>query len=109
MARPAHLFISYASEDVAFSDWLALKLVAEGYEVWYDRMKLLGGEPYPTDIDSAIKNQSFRVLGLVSGYSVSKPNPVKGMTFADKEEISHKEAQKTQDIRKNNLVFSCAS
>ncbi len=82
MGNQTHLFISYASEDRTFSDWLALKLVAEGYEVWYDRMKLLGGESYPTDIDVAIKNQSFRVLGLLSKHSVSKENPVKERTTA---------------------------
>ena len=58
-AGKEHLFISYASEDWVFADWLALKLASEGYKVWYDRIKLLGGESYPRDITAAIKNQTF--------------------------------------------------
>lgn len=77
-----HLFISYASEDWIFADWLALKLASEGYKVWYDRIKLLGGESYPHDIAAAIKNQTFRVLALLSRNSIDKPNPIKERTLA---------------------------
>jgi hypothetical protein len=76
------LFISYASEDWVFADWLALKLASEGYKVWYDRIKLLGGESYPRDITVAIKNQTFRVLALLSRNSIDKPNPIKERTLA---------------------------
>lgn len=77
-----HLFISYASEDGALAEWLTLKLTSMGYRVWCDRFKLFGGESYPVDIDEAIKNRTFRVLGLLSRHSVSKPNPVKERTLA---------------------------
>lgn len=80
--RRDHLFISYASEDGAFADWLALKLTAEGYPVWCDRFKLLGGESYPHDIDAAIKERTFRLLALLSKDSISKPNPLKERTLA---------------------------
>jgi hypothetical protein len=39
-----HLFVSYAGEDGLFVDWICRKLVSEGYKVWCDRLKLLGGE-----------------------------------------------------------------
>jgi len=81
-AGKEHLFISYASEDWVFADWLALKLASEGYKVWYDRIKLLGGESYPHDITLAIKNQTFRVLALLSRNSIDKPNPIKERTLA---------------------------
>lgn len=77
-----HLFISYASEDGALAEWLALRLTAEGYKVWIDRFQLLGGESYPTDIDLAIKDRTFRMLGLLSSYSLAKPNPLKERTLA---------------------------
>lgn len=77
-----HLFVNYASEDVAFSDWLSLKLASEGYNIWYDRMKLLGGESYPRDIDNAIKNQTFRFITLLSRNSINKANPLKERTLA---------------------------
>ena len=77
-----HLFVSYAYEDEALAEWLALRLTSEGYKVWIDRFKLLGGESYPRDIDKAIKERAFRVLALLSRHSLYKPNPVKERTLA---------------------------
>ena len=77
-----HLFISYAVEDAALADWLARKLAAAGYAVWLDRLKLLGGEPWPRSIDVAIKERTFRMLALISQYSLNKPNPSKERTLA---------------------------
>ena len=77
-----HLFISYATEDSDFAEWLAVRLTAEGYKVWCDRTHLLGGESYPDDIDHAIKDRAFRLLALLSRASLRKPNPRKERTLA---------------------------
>ncbi len=77
-----HLFISYATEDWLFVEWLALRLTAEGYKVWCDRIKLLGGESYPQDIDAAIKWRTFRFLTVLTQHSINKPNPLKERTLA---------------------------
>ncbi|OHB78202.1 MAG: hypothetical protein A2Z25_13405 [Planctomycetes bacterium RBG_16_55_9] len=77
-----HIFISYAWEDAHLAEWLSLKLTAQGYKVWCDQIKLLGGESYPSDIDNAIKNNTFRVLALLSKHSVLKTNPKKERTLA---------------------------
>lgn len=77
-----HLFISYAWEDQVFARWLALRLTAEGYKVWIDQFKLLGGESWPADIDSAMKTRTSKVLALLSRNSISKPSPVKERTLA---------------------------
>jgi hypothetical protein len=77
-----HLFISYATEDTDLTKWLALKLTIEGYAVWCDMLKLLGGESYPKNIDDAIKNRTFRFIALLSRASLSKPNPLKERTLA---------------------------
>jgi ribA/ribD-fused uncharacterized protein len=77
-----HLFVSYATEDGQFVDWLCLKLISEGYKVWCDRLKLLGGESYPRDIDDAIKTGTFRFISVLSKYSLKKPNPIKERTLA---------------------------
>jgi hypothetical protein len=79
---PTHLFISYAEEDAVLSKWLARKLASFGYAVWFDQLKMLGGEPWPQTIDDAIKNRTFRMLALMSANSVSKPNPTKERTLA---------------------------
>lgn len=77
-----HLYISYATEDIALATWLARKLAAAGYAVWFDKLKLLGGEPWPQSIDDAIKHRTFRMLALMSAHSFSKPNPTKERTAA---------------------------
>lgn len=78
-----HLFISYrGGEDGTLAEWLTLRLTALGYKVWCDRVKLLGGESYPRDIDAAIKEQTFRMVALLSVHSIAKPNPVKERTLA---------------------------
>ena len=80
--RRIHLFISYAVEDGLFVDWLCLRLLKEGYEVWCDRLKLLGGESYPNDIDEAISQNTFRFIAVLSKSSIKKPNPLKERTAA---------------------------
>ena len=68
-----HLFISAVDEDRVFADWLTRKLTAEGYRVWSEHFKLLGGETYPDDVDDAIKNQTFRFISLYSRASLKDP------------------------------------
>ncbi|MGA8849964.1 MAG: toll/interleukin-1 receptor domain-containing protein [Dehalococcoidia bacterium] len=82
-----HLFISYATEDGDLAEWLTLRLTTEGYKVWCYRVKLLGGESYPRDIDRAIKTQTFRMLSLISRNSLTKENPLKERTLGHN--ISH--------------------
>ncbi len=76
------LFISYASEDIEYAEWLGLKLTSEGYEVVWDRGELLGGEDFILDIDDLMKNRSFRVLQLYSRHSAKKRNTVSERTLA---------------------------
>jgi hypothetical protein len=77
-----HLFISCVPEDGALADWLTRKLSAEGYAVWCERFKLLGGESYPDDIDEAIKNRTFRMLGLYSKASLRNPEVMRQRSLA---------------------------
>ena len=77
-----HLFINYASEDGVLAEWLTLRLAAEGYKVWCDKVKLLGGESYPVDVDLGIKESTFRLISLLSKHSLKKPNPLKERTLA---------------------------
>ena len=82
--NPIHLFISYAVEDAALARWIARKLVARGHPVWFDQMKLLGGEPWPQTIDDAIKNRTFRMLALISEHSLQKQKPTGERTLAQR-------------------------
>lgn len=76
------LFISYAYEDQVFARWLARKLAFYGYGVWIDQIQILGGESWVKEVDVAIKERSFRVLGLLSKASIDKENPRKERTLA---------------------------
>lgn len=77
-----HIFVSYAVEDFVFARWLTLRLTNEGYKVWCDQIKLLGGESYPLDIRKAIAESTFRLLAVISKFSIDKPNPLKERTLA---------------------------
>src|SRR5262245_600458 len=77
-----HLFISYATEDVVLAEWLTRKLTTLGYRVWCDRFELLGGERFPRDIDRAIKEDTFRIIALLSKTSLEKEGPTKERTLA---------------------------
>ena len=57
-----HLFVSHPNEDGLFVDWLHRKLASEGYEIWCDKLELLGGECNPTDTDQAIKECIYRLI-----------------------------------------------
>lgn len=82
--QPSHLFISYATEDAVLAGWLARKLAARGHPVWFDQMKLLGGEKWPQTIDEAIKNRTFRMLALISEHSLRKQKPTGERTLAQR-------------------------
>ncbi len=77
-----HLFISSIDKDGVFADWLTRKLTAEGYPVWSERFQLLGGETYPDDIDDAIKNRTFRFLGLYSQASLTHQEVMRQRSLA---------------------------
>ena len=76
------LFISYAYENQIFAKWLARKLAFYGYGVWFDQIEILGGESWVKEVDVAIKDRSFRVLGLLSKDSIGRDNPRKERTLA---------------------------
>ena len=77
-----HLFISSVAQDSVFADWLTRKLTAEGYLVWSERFKLLGGETYPDDIDEAIKNRTFRFISLYSRASLKNHEVMRQRSIA---------------------------
>ncbi|MEA2162146.1 MAG: hypothetical protein QOK37_273 [Thermoanaerobaculia bacterium] len=71
------LFISHATpEDDEFTRWIALRLAAEGYAVWCDLTKLLGGEAFWSDIETAIRTRSAKMLYVLSQTSNQKPGPL---------------------------------
>jgi len=76
------LFISHASEDNDLTRWLALQLAKEGYGVWCDLTKLLGGENWPNEINQALQTRTQKFLFVLSKYSNSKHDPQGELTTA---------------------------
>jgi TIR domain len=77
------LFLSHATpEDNSFARWLALQLANEGYPVWCDLTKLLGGEDFWKDIQEAIRKRSIRFLFVLSRSSNTKDGTLQELACA---------------------------
>lgn len=67
------IFISHATPgDSAFTRWLGSKSELASYKVWHDLARLKGGEYFRDKIEAAIRNDSVRLLSVVSTMSVTK-------------------------------------
>jgi hypothetical protein len=70
------LFISHANpEDNDFTRWLALQLAKDGYGVWCDLTKLLGGENFWKDAEDAIRTRTIKFIYVLSRTSNEKDGP----------------------------------
>lgn len=78
------IFLSHANpEDNEFTLWLALQLAREGYPVWCDLTKLLGGEDFWLDIEKAIRERALKFIYVLSKTSNIKPGPLKELSVAE--------------------------
>jgi hypothetical protein len=67
------IFLSHAApEDNEFTRWLAGKLSLSGYSIWFDLDRLKGGDYFWNKIEDAIRNQSIRMIAIVSEASHNK-------------------------------------
>lgn len=67
------VFVSHANpEENELALWLSLQLASEGYAVWCDLTKLLGGERFWEDIQQAISCQTAKFIYLLSQTSNHK-------------------------------------
>jgi hypothetical protein len=81
--RRRMLFLSHATpEDNGFARWIALQLANEGYPVWCDLTKLLGGEDFWKDIQEAIREDSVRFLFVLSRSSNTKDGTLQELACA---------------------------
>jgi hypothetical protein len=63
------LLISHAIENNEFTLWLALQLAKEGYRVWCDLTKLLGGENFWDDIEQVLRTKGCKFIYVLSRVS----------------------------------------
>src|SRR5687768_14700628 len=64
------IFISYSRKDLKFVEGLASDLKKAGFEVWYDFLRLRGGERWRIEIQKALK-ASQCVITVLSPDSVA--------------------------------------
>lgn len=77
------IFLSHANpEDNEFTLWLALQLASEGYAVWCDLTKLLGGEVFWDNIEIAIRKGTAKFLYVLSKTSNIKDGPLRELHLA---------------------------
>lgn len=77
------LLLSHANpEDNEFTLWLALQLANEGFRVWCDLTKLLGGETFWDDIEGVIRDRAAKVIYVLSRASNSKDGPLRELHLA---------------------------
>lgn len=77
------ILISHANpEDNEFTLWLALRLASEGYRVWCDLTKLLGGEVFWDDIEAVIRERAAKVLFVLSRSSNNKDGVLREIHLA---------------------------
>jgi hypothetical protein len=77
------IFISHAfPEDNEFTRWLALRLAVEGYPVWCDLTKLLGGEDFWRSVEKIIRQKACKVLFVLSESSNAKDGTLQEVALA---------------------------
>lgn len=77
------LLLSHANpEDNEFTLWLALQLANEGYRVWCDLTKLLGGEVFWDDIEAVIRERAAKVVYVLSRSSNTKDGALRELHLA---------------------------
>ena len=77
------VFISHANpEDNLFARWLGLQLTREGYSVWSDITKLIGGETFWSDVEDAIRNHTAKFIFVLSRASNAKQGPLDELHLA---------------------------
>ncbi|MFH0828790.1 MAG: toll/interleukin-1 receptor domain-containing protein [Candidatus Kerfeldbacteria bacterium] len=85
------LFVSHANpEDNEAARWLALQLAREGYPVWCDLTKLLGGEDFWRDAEQAIRERTAKFLYVLTRVSNDKQGALDELQVAKNVAREHK-------------------
>jgi hypothetical protein len=101
------VFLSHANpEDNEFTRWLGLRLAGQGYLVWSDLTKLVGGEDFWKDAEEAIRHGTAKFLYILSKSSNAKEGPLRELAIAQKVAKEHKLSDFVVPIRVDDLPHS---
>jgi len=77
------VFISHARpDDDELTRWLCGRLTARGYRVWADLEQLHGGEPFWSDIQRVIRENTVKFIAIMSNASVTRKGVLDEVTEA---------------------------
>ena len=79
------IFISYAHEDMSFTEWLDTELVKNGFEVWYDQkpsIGVIGGDPYLSILQAQLSTSDVVCVVLSDNSTPDDSFVMKEYTFA---------------------------
>jgi len=68
----AHFFISYSRVDAEFGENLISRLHGQGFETWVDTQQILGGNPWQTAIDEALRTAAGVVVVMTPAAKASE-------------------------------------
>jgi hypothetical protein len=71
LSRPLHVFLCHASDDKPAARDLYRRLIADGFDVWFDEESLIGGQDWRKEIPQAIR-KSDAVLVCLSRKAINK-------------------------------------
>lgn len=101
------IFISHANpEDNDVARWLGARLATQGYEVWSDVTRLLGGELFWDTIEEAIRVRSAKVIVLLSKRGHLKSGLLDEVNIAISTERTEKLNRFVIPVRIDELPFS---
>lgn len=101
------VFISHANpEDNEVAKWLSARLAAEGYQVWSDVTRLIGGELIWDTIEHAIRTQASKVIVLLSRKGQEKPGLLDEINVAIATERAEGLERFVVPIRIDDLPFT---
>ncbi|RYD86018.1 MAG: TIR domain-containing protein [Verrucomicrobiaceae bacterium] len=101
------VFISHANpEDNEIAKWFAVRLAAEGFDVWSDITRLVGGEHFWTSIEEVIRAQAASVVVLLSNDGHEKPGVLDEVNVAVATERQRSLKNFVIPVRIDNLPFS---
>ena len=69
---PYDVFISYASEDIAFAQELNDRLVKEGFKVWFDKVRLTPGFDWYKEIEQGCENSRVLLPVMTPRWKISE-------------------------------------
>ena len=72
IAGDSHVFISYRSDDAEFALLLAAALRRAGIRVWMDRLNILPGEDWRSELQNALHSAAAAIPVITRGYVESR-------------------------------------